>query len=221
MPTSLVINRYSGEVVNIKFDGNKCQVFLYTGITIVKFSVYIATSVDGFIAREDGSIDWLESSGNPQADMGDNPDMGFGEFISSVDCIIMGRKTMETLSGFDLTPEQWPYKDVQIIALSNTRQSPPDNLKDRVEMHSGDIPALIDKLEQQGHRHAYIDGGKTIQTFLRLKLINEMTITRVPVLLGKGKPLFGETAGDIKLEKAQATVFANDFVQLRYQVDYS
>ena len=186
----------------------------------MKCSVYIATSVDGFIAREDGSIDWLESSGKQDADMGENADMGFDDFISSVDCLIMGRSTMETISNFNLPPEQWPYKDARIVALSNTVKSPPENLKDKVEMYSGDLLALITMLEQKGYKHAYIDGGKTIQAFLDLKLINEITITRIPILLGKGKSLFGETSHEIKLEEAEATAFPNDLVQVHYKVSY-
>lgn len=186
----------------------------------MKCSVYIATSVDGYIAREDGSIDWLESSGKQDAEMGENADMGFGHFISSIDCLIMGRKTMEMLASFNLTPEQWPYRDVRIIALSNTVKEPPENLKHKVDMYSGDLMKLISKLEREGCKHAYIDGGKTIQAFLNLKLINEMTITLIPVLLGQGKPLFGTTTQDIKLEEAEATAFPNDSVQVQYKVSY-
>lgn len=186
----------------------------------MKCSVYIATSVDGFIAREDGSIDWLESSGNHDAEMSENVDMGFTEFISSVDCLVMGRNTMEIISGMNLTPEQWPYGNARIIVLSNTLNEPPENLKDKVEMYSGDLLELINSLEHEGCKHAYIDGGKTIQSFLNLKLINEMTLTRVPVLLGEGKPLFGKTTQDIKLEKSKATVFPNDFIQVHYKVSY-
>ncbi len=188
---------------------------------MMKCSVYIATSVDGFIAREDGSIDWLESSGKQDAEMGENADMGFDDYISSVDCLIMGRNTMEIISSFHLTPDQWPYRDTRIIALSNTVKEPPENLKDKVEMYTGDLRELIAKLEREGCKHAYIDGGKTIQTFLNLKLINEMTITLIPILLGQGKPLFGQTTQDIKLEEADAITFPNDFVQVNYKVRYS
>ncbi len=127
---------------------------------------------------------------------------------------------MEVISSFQLTPEQWPYKETRIIALSNTVKEPPENIKDRVESYSGDLLALITQLEQEGYKHAYIDGGRTIQAFLELNLINEITITRVPVLLGKGKPLFGATSSEIKLEAAEATAFPNDFVQVHYRVSY-
>jgi dihydrofolate reductase len=186
----------------------------------MKCSVYIATSVDGFIAREDGSIDWLESSGNQDAAMGDDADIGFNDFMSSVDCLIMGRNSMEMISSFNLTPEQWPYKDARVIALSNTVKKPPENLKGNVEMYSGDLSALVEKLEQEGYEHAYIDGGKTIQAFLNLNLINEITITRIPILLGKGKSLFGKTTQEIKLENVKAKAFPNDFVQVHYRVRY-
>ncbi|WP_241908260.1 dihydrofolate reductase family protein [Vibrio sp. 10N.261.52.A1] len=109
---------------------------------------------------------------------------------------------------------------MRIIVLSNTLKEAPDNMKDKVEMYSGDLHALVSKLESEGHRHAYIDGGTTIQAFINLQLINEMTITRAPVLLGEGIPLFGKTIKDIKLEQAQATAFANDFVQVKYTVNY-
>jgi len=180
----------------------------------MKCSVYIATSVDGFIAKKDGSVDWLHTAGNPEADM------GMTEYMASVDCLIMGRKCMETISNMNLTPEQWPYGDTRIIVLSNTVKQAPDNIEDRVEMYSGDLQALVSQLESEGHQHAYIDGGTTIQAFINLQLINEMTITRAPLLLGEGIPLFGKTIKDIKLKQAQATAFANDFVQVKYTVNY-
>jgi len=185
----------------------------------MKCSVYIATSVDGFIAKPDGNVDWLHTAGNLEADMG-TEDMGFKAFMDSVDCMIMGRKCMEMISGMNLTSEQWFYGDMRIIVLSNTVTEVPDNLKGKVEMYSGDINSLVATLEKEGFKHAYIDGGKTIQSFINLQLIDEMIITRVPVLLGEGIPLFGKTLKDIKLEKAKASAFANDFVQVKYSVNY-
>lgn len=186
----------------------------------MKCSVYIATSVDGFIAKEDGSVDWLHTAGNPEADMGAQADMGFADFMASVDCMIMGRKCMEMISSMNLTPEQWPYGDTRIIALSNTLKEAPDNVKDKVEMYSGDLNDLVVKLESDGFKHVYIDGGTTIQAFINLSLINEMTITRAPILLGEGIPLFGKTAKDIKLEKTHAMAFPNDFIQEKFVVNY-
>lgn len=186
----------------------------------MKCSVFIATSADGYIATVDGGVDWLETAGRSDVDLDEQSDMGFNSFIASVDCMIMGRGCMEKLASFNLTPEQWPYGNIRIIALSNSLKKVPDNLKGRVELYSGDISTLIAELERAEFKHAYIDGGYTITSFLNERLINEITITQAPVLLGNGKPLFGVTRYQIKLKNAQATSFANDFVQLKYEVDY-
>jgi dihydrofolate reductase len=186
----------------------------------MKCSVYIATSGDGYIATTEGAVDWLHHSGNSEADMEDNPDMGFGAFMESVDCMIMGRKCMEMISSMNLSPEQWPYGDIHIVVLSNTIKTPPKNLKGKVEMFSGEIADLVKELESKGLKHAYIDGGSTITSFLILKLIDEMTITKAPVLLGGGVPLFGKLDNQIKLVDSKATAFSNDFIQIKYRVTY-
>jgi dihydrofolate reductase len=185
----------------------------------MKCSAYIATSVDGYIATIDGDVDWLHTSGNMEADMG-SEDMGFRSYIDSVDCMIMGRKCMEMISSMDLSPEQWPYGDMHIVVLSNTLKTPPENLHGKVELYSGDIESLILRLENNGFKHAYIDGGSTITSFINLKLINEITITRVPILLGDGIPLFGKTHKSVKLTNTQVSVFPNDFSQVKYSVNY-
>lgn len=185
----------------------------------MKCSVYIATSVDGFIATPDGGVDWLHTAGNLDADMGAE-DMGFKAFMDSVDCMIMGRKCMEMISNMNLTPEQWFYGDMRIFVLSKTVQEPPENLRGKVEMYSGDIRDLVLNLENDGFKHAYVDGGSTITSFINLKLIDEMIITRAPVLLGEGIPLFGKINQSVKLENATAKAFPNDFAQVKYCVNY-
>ena len=134
--------------------------------------------------------------------------------------MIMGRKCMEMISNMNLTPVQWPYGDTHIVTLSNTVKEPPENLLGKVEMYSGDVQDLILKLENSGFKHAYIDGGSTITSFINLKLIDEMTITKVPVLLGEGIPLFGKISQSINLTNAMAKAFVNDFIQIKYRVDY-
>lgn len=186
----------------------------------MKCSVFIATSVDGFIARKDGSINWLQAAGNLNTDMSDQADMGFNQYIASVDCIIMGRKCMEVISNMNLSPEQWPYGDTRMIILSTTLTQAPENLQDKVEMYAGDINTLVSNLSNEGYQHAYIDGGMTIQAFLNQQLISDITITRAPILLGSGIPLFGKISNDIALKQTQAVVFPNDFIQVRYCVDY-
>lgn len=186
----------------------------------MKCSVFIATSMDGFIAKKDGNVDWLNTAGNGKAITGENADMGLNDYLSSVDCMIMGRKCMDMISSMNLTPEQWFYGDLKIIVLSNTLKEAPENLKDKVVMYSGDLETLISNLENEGYQHAYIDGGTTIQAFINLEMINELTITKAPVLLGEGIPLFGKTVKDIKLEAGEVVAFPNDFIQIKYKVNY-
>lgn len=184
----------------------------------MKFSVYIATSADGYIATSDGGVDWLHTAGDLEADMQENPDMGFQKFIDSVDCMVMGRKCMEVISSMDLTPDQWPYGDLHVVVLSQSISEPPENLRGKVEMYSGEVQDLISVLESKGFEHAYVDGGSTITSFLNLGLIDEMTITKAPVLLGDGIPLFGSINKKIRLEEAETIAFPNNFIQIKYRV---
>ena len=184
----------------------------------MKCTAYIAASADGCIARPNGGIDWLETAGTPEAGVGDGY-IDFESFLSTVDCMIMGRKCMEKISSFDLSPEEWPYGTLKVIALSNTRKTPPENLKDRVEMYSGDLIALLDKLEAEGHESAYVDGGVTIQAFLNLGRLDEIIVTQMPVLIGEGAPLFGKTVRDIALKNPRVVVCPSDHVQIRYQIE--
>ncbi|WP_299493891.1 dihydrofolate reductase family protein [uncultured Shewanella sp.] len=186
----------------------------------MKCSVFIATSTDGYIAKLDGNVDWLHTTGNIEAEMADEQDMGFYDFIASVDCMVMGRKSMEMISKMNLSPENWPYGSIRIIVLSRSVTQPPKNLFDKVEMFAGDIVPLMHQLSLEGYHHAYIDGGVTITAFLKAKLINEMIITQAPILLGKGVPLFGEMSQAITLKKAKVKAFPNDFIQVSYQVEY-
>mgnify|MGYP000424526956 CR=1 FL=1 len=186
----------------------------------MKCSVFIATSVDGYIATPDGSVDWLMSAGSSTVDMGEDVDMGFNAYMASIDCMIMGRKCMQMIDSMQLTPEQWPYSNIPIIVLSRTLKEVPKRLKGKVSIYSGDIETLISQLSNQGFQHAYIDGGTTIQSFIDLKLINEMTLTRAPILLGDGIPLFGNHNKHIKLKNCGAKSYANDFIQEYYQLSY-
>jgi dihydrofolate reductase len=186
----------------------------------MKCSVFIATSADGYIATLDDGIDWLETSGKRDVDLGEEADMGFNSFIASVDCMIMGRGCLEKLASFNLTAEQWPYGNIRVIALSRSLKQIPMGLSTKVELYSGDIAGLLAELDGAGFHHAYVDGGATITSFLNEKRIDAMIITHVPILLGSGKPLFGELIQAIKLTNARAKVFANDFIQISYELDY-
>lgn len=188
----------------------------------MKCSAFIAMSTDGYIAALDGGVDWLESAGNTAtAERKSIWDGGFEAYIETVDCMIMGRKCMEKIASFDLSPQQWPYRDIPIFALSKSLRETPENLVGKVEMFSDGIPALLEKLASAGYEHAYIDGGATITSFTRHGLLNEICVTQVPLLLGEGIPLFGSIGRSVALSAARATVFSNDFIQWRYQISYA
>lgn len=175
----------------------------------MQFAAYVATSLEGFIARPDGSIDWLEQAGlsTPAGE-----DYGYADFMASVDCLVMGRATFDMVRTF----AEYPYTGKRVIVLSKTLTDVPKGFEDKVELHGTSLTALLAKLEHDGHKRAYVDGGKTIQTFIQAGLLDEIIITRVPVLLGAGLPLFGEVNDDVMLEHVSTRSYANGFVQSRY-----
>lgn len=186
----------------------------------MKCSAFIATSVDGFIARPDGNVDWLHSSGNQDVEMGNQADMGFYDYLSEVDCLIMGRKTMEVIANMNLSDDQWPYGDMKIVVLSSSITEIPASVRSNAMVFSGELKDLISMLKEEGLKHAYIDGGSTIQQFIREGLMSEMTIARVPILLGEGIPLFTTLGREVSLKDAETTAYPNDFVQVKYKLYY-
>ncbi len=179
----------------------------------MKASVYIATSLDGFIAREDGGLDWLPGSDGEESDQ-NNEDYGYQAFMDSVDTLVMGRNTYGLVVSFG----QWPYGEKRVVVLSQTLTELADGLPDTVEISTQAPVELVKRLEAEEMKHLYIDGGKTIQSFLRAGLIQELIITRVPILIGQGIPLFGPLANDVKLTHLKTQTFENGFVQSKYQV---
>jgi dihydrofolate reductase len=180
----------------------------------MKISVYIATTMDGFIAREDGSLDWLPGSdGQTDPQMGDE-DYGFYSFFNSVDVLVMGRNTFQLVYGFD----EWPYEDKRVFVLSTSLDKLPEDLPDTVALRNCAPPELLKELKGSGARHVYVDGGRTIQGFLDADLIDEITITRIPVLIGSGIPLFGPLHHDIELTHLGTRSYTNGFVQSRYRI---
>lgn len=176
-----------------------------------KASVFVATSLDGFIARPDGSIDWLNEA-NAVVPRGE--DCGYAEFIESVDVLVMGRNTFETVLTFD----EWPYGDTRVVVLSSRPLSIPAMLPATVSASSESPNMLVERLAAEGARHLYVDGGITIQRFLAAGLIDDITITLIPVLLGRGRPLFGPMENDITLAHAATRTFDFGFVQVKYRV---
>ena len=172
----------------------------------MRASVFIGTSLDGFIARPNGSFDFLpEGGGEPH---------GYKEFFASVDALLIGRKTYEIVEAF---PE-WPYGNKPVIVLSN---QPLDFSKLRganVEQMQGTPAEVVSKLESRGIHHIYVDGGITIQRFLRAGLVQSLTITRVPVLIGQGIPLFGALPHDIRLKHVATQSYPSGLVKSEYEV---
>ncbi|KAF0139961.1 MAG: bifunctional deaminase-reductase domain-containing protein [Stygiobacter sp.] len=169
--------------------------------------VYIATSLDGFIAKKDGGIDWLLETPNPEGS-----DFGFSEFMKSVDAIVMGRNTFELV----LTFGKWLYTK-PVFVLSNTLQSVPKNVTDRAEILSGNPESIIKELNSRGYKNFYIDGGITIQKFLDQELIDELIITRIPILLGDGIPLFAGLTKEQNFEHLNTEVYNNSLVKSHYK----
>lgn len=169
--------------------------------------VFIGMSVDGMIARADDSIDWLTGGTAGEAD---DPDKsGFNNFMASVDHMVMGRSTYEIV----LSLGEWFYGDTPVLVLSSTLQA--DDHRVRVVRSLQDAVSV---LENDGARNVYVDGGKTVRTFLAAGLIRTLTLTRVPVLIGEGKPLFGALPADIRLQLDEVKTFGGGAVQTRYTV---
>lgn len=172
-------------------------------------SVFVGTSVDGFIARRNGDLDWLPAGGGEPH--------GYDEFIATVDTIVIGRKTFETVLAF----ETWPYGKKRVVVLSSHAV---DLAAVRarggiVEQLGGEPAEIVSNLTARGAQHLYVDGGVTIQRFFRSGLIQRLVITRVPVLIGDGIPLFGSLPRDIRLRHVVTRSYPSGLVQSEYEVD--
>lgn len=176
----------------------------------MRASVFVGTSVDGFLARKNGTVDFLPEDGGESH--------GFDEFYASVDAVVIGRKTFEWVVNYG----GWLYGKKRVVALSS-RPLELSEVRGRardvlLEQMAGDPAEIAAKLEASGVRHAYVDGGETIQRFLRAGLIQRLVITRVPVLIGEGIPLFGTVPGDIRLRHVSTEQYASGLVKTEYEV---
>lgn len=169
-------------------------------------SVFIGTSVDGFIARPNGGLDFLPSGGGEPH--------GYTEFMASVDALVIGRKTFETVLAF---PE-WPYGGKRVIVLSSRPLDCSGVRGGVVEQMSGPPGEIVAKLSARGVKHIYVDGGITIQNFLRAGLIQRLIITRVPILIGQGIPLFGSLPRDLRLRHVETKHYPSGLVKTEYEV---
>jgi dihydrofolate reductase len=169
-------------------------------------SIFIGTSLDGFIARPNGALDFLPPDGGEPH--------GYNEFIASVDALVIGRNTFETVLAF---PE-WPYGKKRVVVLSSRSLDFSKVRGGVVEQMSGTPAEIVAKLAATGAHHLYVDGGITIQRFLRAGLVDRLVITRVPVLIGEGIPLFGTVPSDIKLRHVATRAYPSGLVKSEYEV---
>ena len=168
--------------------------------------VYIAASIDGYIATPDGGVEWLNEIPNP-----DQSDFGWSEFILGIDAILMGRNTFEKV----LTFGDWPYQK-PVFVLTTSLNKLPETLSGKAEIITGRIQEVITKLNQQGYINIYVDGGKLIQSFLAEDLIDELIITRIPIILGKGIPLFRELEQSLNFFHKKTEIFNDSLVKSHY-----
>lgn len=176
----------------------------------IKVSVFMAASLDGYIARPDGDVAWLHDSVAP---MPEGDDAGYAAFYATIDVLVLGRGSFEKV----LTFEPFPY-DKPVVVLSRSMTAVPERLRAQVTIESAAPRALVMKLAAQGYQHIYLDGGQVIQSFLREGLVDALTITRIPLLLGAGRPLFGHLTADVPLRHLRTQSWPNGFVQSTYAV---
>jgi dihydrofolate reductase len=169
-------------------------------------SVFIGTSVDGFIARPNGALDFLPPGGGEPH--------GYDEFMATVDALVIGRKTFETVLGF----ASWPYGQKRVVVLSSRPIDFSGVRGGVVEQMAGPPAEIVRKLAAGGAHHLYVDGGNTIQRFLRAGLIERLIVTRVPVLIGDGIPLFGTLPRDVRLNHIATQHYPSGLVKTEYQV---
>ncbi len=177
-------------------------------MTTKKNRVYIATSIDGYIADRNGGLEWLDMVAIPEG-----TDMGYERLMEQTDALVMGRNTYETVCGFDA---DWPYTK-PVFVLSNSLQKIAEEYKDKAYLIKGSPAEVLEQLHRKKYHQLYIDGGNTIQRFLRADLIDELIITKIPILLGGGVSLFADLPKALEFECIGSEIFAGELIQSRYK----
>jgi dihydrofolate reductase len=173
-------------------------------LTRPQISIYIATSIDGYIARKDGTLDWLDRVGDP------DEDYGFRKLLDSIDGVILGRNTYEIAAS---VPD-WPYTGKRLIVLSNTLEA----VREGAELFRGDLTQLTSQLHSDGIKHVWIDGGVTISQFLDLQMVDFITLSVIPVMLGAGIPLFSPIDKELSCQLVSSQSYPSGLVQSTYKV---
>lgn len=169
-------------------------------------SVFVGVSVDGFMARSNHALDFLPADPEPH---------GYDEFIATVDAIVLGRNTFEVVLGFG----EWPYGKRRVVVLSSRPVDLPAVKGGVVEHMSGTPAEIVERLAASGANHLYVDGGMTIQRFLAAGLVDRLVVTRVPVLIGEGIPLFGALPRDVPLRHVSTRAYPSGLVQSEYRIE--
>ena len=172
-----------------------------------KNSVFIGVSLDGYIADKNGGLEWLDMIPNTE-----NDDMGYFAFTDEIDALVMGRTTFETVCGFDV---DWPYKK-PVFVLSTTLKEIPEAYSGKAFLIQGSISEILAQIHEKGYDRLYIDGGATIQGFLKEDLIDELVISTIPVLLGGGSPLYSTLPKHLEFELVKTKTYLNQIVQTHY-----
>jgi dihydrofolate reductase len=178
---------------------------------MTRFAAFIASSLDGYIADAEGGMAWLERA---NAAVPSGEDFGYGKFFAGVDALVMGRVTFEQVLRFP----SWPYGALPVIVLSRTLAELPAGAPQTVQRFDRSLDALAAMASARGYRTVYVDGGQTLQSFVAAGLLDEITITRVPVLLGGGAPLFGSLAAPVQLALVASRAYPFGFVQSTYRL---
>lgn len=178
----------------------------------MKLSVFIAMTLDGYIARKDGSIDWLVNCTDKH---NKNEDFGYNDFIDSVDVVVLGKKSFNSVLKF----ENWPYSNKKVFVMSRSNLIIPDTIKNNVFQFHSSAKDLVNRLHQLNIGRAYIDGGMIIQSFINECLIDDITVTIIPILIGEGRPLFGKIKRDINLDLINQHNY-NGLLKLQYNIIY-
>jgi dihydrofolate reductase len=199
----------TSERVTVRIGADRGTVTFGEGALMPSCHVFVATSLDGFIARHDGAIDWLLAH-----DAG-GEDHGYERFVAGIDAIVMGRGSYEKVREF----EPWPYERPVLVLSATLAGAPvPERLEGKVRVMDLSPEDALSMLHAEGCQRVYVDGGKLIQSFLRRGLIEDMVITFVPVLLGSGRPLFGTLEADLSLAHEATVSFPSGLVQIRYRL---
>lgn len=175
----------------------------------MRLVAYMAVSLDGYIADSDGGVDWLNEIPDSEGD-----DHGWAEFMAGIDALLMGANTFKVVQGFGV----WHYEKPVFVA-SRSMVEVPEGYEDKIELIQGDIAGMVAELEKRGHESIYVDGGLLVQRCLETELLNEMIITRIPIILGGGIPLFAVEGPRVKLRHVATKVLGAGMVQSHYCID--